>query len=1420
MGTTRTINTFNEGMAQDVDKLNQPNAAYRYSKNGKLIFNEDGTYSWENEEGTQLSFVINPNSTIVGGGEAFTPLGYASGPNYIILFSKNTTSGNSEIGMITLDENGAGKYKTLFNDANDPNGDLFNFDVEIEATLLPEVDEIIRVYWHDGVLTNSNRPGAFTFSYDGVGPKNDVDSYSPVTLSVHNAKMQAEHQMGIIKYQKNINGNLVSGVYQHTYRLGTVDGYRTPWIPLTRPLFLTVDAVSSSNWHDYEMEGTGLETSKGFRFEVKGIDERFQILEVAYAYITSSEAITSSGIFLSADITGSTMTVDHITNNGAIPILDSSAFAQRYSNIERVKTSNIKDNTMYFGNIKEATLDFDIEPVLNNLSVKPIFESMLDDEKTPKEFIKHDETTTPSQDYDLPLTHQAPRTGTTTIQMHDQAGGEEVYTIDNDYVNYKGTQVAHLKTGYRRGETYRFGIVFFDKLGQPTFTYHLADIKFPELYSGLYEATRVREDGSLDYPAKQTISAAYITNNFGALSTSNVVLDGTDPDLDDTCHIRIMGIRFDGIDLTTIREDIVGYEIVRAELDNTILYQGLAMPCLIQNSATRLQVGPTQKWKGWDGDTLVAPTPSADDIGYFSYNMWEDNNTTNTQPNNAGKTVDQYRLRPYYTAMLYPELAFAIRDTANGPSIFPNDRLKIVGTYFAEVNPSDTTQGTGQFYTLHANFDTTVNDGKVDQHTIQKLYYTAQYNDADGGNSIFASYGSKAQPVYKHRHSGYYNIAEGVLGDTTTDLIQDVSFRFHVANAYLENPWFSDNKEYYGMASHNVIYYKTDGYFGGNNPADLATTPAVGFYIGSGNALSRGLSNDSGATYNQIDSSHNSFNIVNYVRENSSPYGGPSNTSVQGTVYKGTGHFQPVNNSEFTCPDIINGMKVWGGDTYITFIDIARIIPNFTKKNDQEEQSINTTPYPVGQGVVLPIESSINMSLRQRASEQNPSYANNGFRSQGAYDGDSDWTGEISYPDGIYWFDSSNRLTEEWNYQSALLFDEATNFYAQKPFNANVTTRFPVRWRYSDQKFYGDDVDAFRTFLVNDFRDMDGRYGEIMASSYLFDQIYVLQEEALSRLRAYERALVQSSNLGSLATGTGERLAGQDYISTVYGTQHQMSLVNSGKAIYWIDSKKRKFCRFAQNGVELLSDIRGMHQFFDKMLVQYDNADSPINQKGIASGYDYTNNTVYVSFTGAGKYDTGLETPPDEFPILRVHPPEDEYTTISFNENLNAFISFHDFIPNMYMSHKGFLLSVDTYLPANTRLEKIFRRGSFYVHEKGNRGFYYVNSFDSEVDVITKENMMYHKTFDNIRMNINDASASIFTELIMTTENQTETLDIQNDDRAILKENIFRLPLRGVEQAGRMRGKHITNKFIFDNENDVLVRFTSLETLFRLSNRL
>ena len=54
-GKNRTMNTFQDGMRMDVDKLNQPNSSFRYGLNGRLIYNRDGTYAWETERGNKLS---------------------------------------------------------------------------------------------------------------------------------------------------------------------------------------------------------------------------------------------------------------------------------------------------------------------------------------------------------------------------------------------------------------------------------------------------------------------------------------------------------------------------------------------------------------------------------------------------------------------------------------------------------------------------------------------------------------------------------------------------------------------------------------------------------------------------------------------------------------------------------------------------------------------------------------------------------------------------------------------------------------------------------------------------------------------------------------------------------------------------------------------------------------------------------------------------------------------------------------------------------------------------------------------------------------------------------------------------------------------------------------------------------------------
>ncbi|MCK5644641.1 MAG: hypothetical protein KAJ19_27835, partial [Gammaproteobacteria bacterium] len=313
----QAINSFQEGMKQDVDILLSPNKSYRYSIGGRLMFNKNGTYSWEVENGNKLSFVVSPR----GGADSnkYVPIGNTGNSNIRVIFSVDPLNGSGEIGLFSINNDGSGNYKTLFNDQDDPNGDSLNLQPtnQIEAHFSYENDSVIRVYWIDGVESNSNQPRVFTFSYDrSIGNQSDLNAYSAYTTSVHAINSQAEVDMGIIKFDRTVNGGIATGVYQYTYSLGTNDGYNTPWYPLTRRVFVTSDIVSNSNWNEYEMESAGTITSKGNRIEVKGIDQKFDKIRVAYVYSKTEDVNDHASIFSQVDIDGTSMEFDHVANDG------------------------------------------------------------------------------------------------------------------------------------------------------------------------------------------------------------------------------------------------------------------------------------------------------------------------------------------------------------------------------------------------------------------------------------------------------------------------------------------------------------------------------------------------------------------------------------------------------------------------------------------------------------------------------------------------------------------------------------------------------------------------------------------------------------------------------------------------------------------------------------------------------------------------------------------------------------------------------------------------------------------------------------------------------------------------------------------------------------------------------------------------
>jgi len=347
MAKQQAVNTFTGGLNFDYDLMLVGQNAYIRSENGRLLFTDQSSLSWTNAKGNVASLSID---TIVPGN--YDPIGSATVNNLLILFLAGD-NGSDEIALITVDETGAqNSYKTLMSDQSFT--DKFNFSIlnEIEAKAVYESDKCIRLYWVDGVEDDSNPPRTFTFRFT-TGDTNFAANYEAVTLSPHSVNQQADFDMGILKFKETINGSIPAGQYVYSYRLVTADGYATPWYPASRPLFVTQDPINPTNWNEYEMEGTEtfVNSGKGNRLEIKGIDTRYQEIEIAYVHYIANADPFEANIFVRTTITGVDMEFDHTSNSGEpIDALDVQAQTISFTG---AKTLEIKDNSLYKGNVNE-----------------------------------------------------------------------------------------------------------------------------------------------------------------------------------------------------------------------------------------------------------------------------------------------------------------------------------------------------------------------------------------------------------------------------------------------------------------------------------------------------------------------------------------------------------------------------------------------------------------------------------------------------------------------------------------------------------------------------------------------------------------------------------------------------------------------------------------------------------------------------------------------------------------------------------------------------------------------------------------------------------------------------------------------------------------------------------------------------------
>jgi len=1478
-----SINVFSGGMTGDTDILNTDPSTYRDSMNGRLLFNKDGSYSWETENGTKTSFVLKPNNGLDV--RQYRILGNTGNDNIRIIWSTfedpNPLQSNTEIGIFSINEAGIGAYKTLFNDANDPNGDKFNllYKNQIEARFVYENPKIIRCYWIDGIEIDSNRPRTFTMSFDEnlatpIGNESDVVAYSIDAPSVFSMNSQTNFNMGMIKYVKNVGGGLLSGIYQYTYSLGTKEGYYTPWYPVSRRVVVINAQISQNNWHQYQFSSAGVSTSKGNQIQIKGIDQRYDRIRIAYIYSVTSSTVVNSKIWLQTKIDkgpgGDVMTFDHVGNVGE-PIL-TSEIADTFSGIVGAKTLNIKDATLYYGNIKENILqEFDIEPILANLDMRPIFKDMRSDEGQPNGTLQP------------PITHQYPKTGITQLRQHSAAGGVEDYTIDNDYVNYKGTQMDHLMPGYFRGETYRLAIVFFDLLGFESFAFHLGDFRFPNQTDTLFEWNRVREDGTIqNYTSPgNEILEAWPTNNFnyqGFRSPKVLVGDTGQNYLTGNgdryvSHLKIMGVKVSGIDVSSIKNLISGFKIVRADRDKSILLQGSIMPTVGGNDNDDgdfvVPLPSThQNFADFGVNPVTAPTPSSTAAFIQLENPFAFHNE-GTGPG------DRYFVRPNISVLYAPALIFG---TAGLPSINSEDQVKIIGCAWDTYTKTSPNDGTNTALAYRA--------------TAPYQWWGRHYNTWNDWHKI--GFSDSPFPRYESYMEGISSTAllnpRGFVdnfGGSGLKLINDVS---------PQDFGSGDRKDAHGAFS--TLYMIHGNFINPTNPNGFAFSPL----FKNGNASTSGYPN-----VNDPDVTFMGHLLFNWVRPNVNPYGGLTLSSLETTIFYGTGHFQPINNPTFDAQgmpanNIFDDIEVYGGDCFLDYISQMRLYPHARDLDPDDDYS---------DGRIWPWENEFNHPLRFADSEGGngtdkmlvwanvmarpvgnvSSYPGSAF---GVYSGDPDSEG---LPTGVF---------EEFNINGCLNFQELTVFFNPKPINFLANDIFPVRWRYSPVKLYGDTIDTWRTFQVNDFRDLNGVYGEITSSLYIFNQIYSWQVSAFGRLRASDRALIESPNMGSLSTGIGDKLDGIDYISTEFGNQHQWSLFGSDKAAYWIDVNRRKIMRFAQDGQTPLSDIRGEHQFLEQELPLFEDYDNPVLNRGVHGVFDYGNNEAIFTFnrdrniyadqnenivilsrSGLGKTyspfiveqnQTAIVVPlfngqpvylpngnvglginentilylfhkhdswvadiynadnsgttllfqalPGKYYRIYRHGINDAWmyeevtandttphkSSLTYNEYGDWFVSYHAYAPTHYIGTKFVVTSQDS-----TGVYGL--ADNIKIHDMGLKADFVSFSKKSYVTVSINESPMVAKAFDSLRINCNADANSYIDTILMLTETQFHFMSMATDSRKKYLEDVLRVPLRTETQGDRMRGKHLSLTVELKNNTNYNDRITNLVTYFRPSKR-
>jgi hypothetical protein len=414
-------------------------------------------------------------------------------------------------------------------------------------------------------------------------------------------------------------------------------------------------------------------------------------------------------------------------------------------------------------------------------------------------------------------------------------------------------------------------------------------------------------------------------------------------------------------------------------------------------------------------------------------------------------------------------------------------------------------------------------------------------------------------------------------------------------------------------------------------------------------------------------------------------FGGDGEAALANTEYVDTGVFVPVDScSDEDFSDI--DVNVLGGDTYCTAYSRYMTTRYLYTSSTDTDANFNTfwlfpceTTHNVGLRHVEDIGTTATLNRLSGESD----IANNGWELW-------DFVNEVPINvEVLEAFDISGVFNRKNGLISYLPLEALSETCEDTCYEQRVIP--------TNRQLYGSSENAFQQTLLNDAKDLDRRYGEIVEISTQgtqgSQQLMVWQRDAISYVTLNPKRL-ESTTGSEVVLGSGSLLDDPVYLSENVGCQHKWSVTRGIDGFYWVDANRRRVYKLT--GSQISGVTTGMVQYMERQLAPMQGIDAPTYYGGIHCIYDYKHDWLIITT----KYDsTRISNDLD----LQTDGGYEPFTLV-YSEAQQAFTSFLSHSPTMFIQLAGNRLISQSPEDTDNRLYLHFDSGA------PDYGLFYGNS--------------------------------------------------------------------------------------------------------------